>query len=181
MKFKLPMGVCVLISLALVVFGFAFGTVRGYSDDRRQVTALLEGENGLLDVLSYRGADGLNLCVVAGRHLPGDDEDLLALNAAAKKLQAADEALDEKKEEDERLTAAVAAVSRKLNASESFRASERDQKYLDMLTTDLKNLTASEVVGTYNQAALDFNAQLDTPIVGMIARLLGVAYCPLYE
>lgn len=181
MKFKLPMGICILIALALVVFGLAFGTVRGYNDDRQRVTSLLEGENGLLDVLSYRGADGLNLYVVAGRHLSEDDADMLALKAAAKKLCTEGEALSVKKEEDERLTAAVAAVSRKLSASESFQASERDQKYLDMLTTDLKNLTASEVVGTYNQAASDFNAQLDTPVIGMIARLLGVAYCPLYE
>lgn len=79
MKLKLPIGVCVLISLALVVFGLIFGTVSGFADERRQVTALLEGENGLMDVLSYRGADGLNLCVVARRHLPQADEDVTAL------------------------------------------------------------------------------------------------------
>lgn len=181
MKFKLPMGVCILIALALVVFGLAFGTVRGYSDDRAQVTSLLEGENGLMDVLSYRGADGLNLCVVAGRHLPADDADVRALEAAAKKLRSTGEALSVKKEEDERLAAAVSAVSRKLNASESFQASERDRKYLDMLTTDLQNLSASAAVGTYNQAAADFNAQLDTPVIGAVAQMLGVAYCELYE
>lgn len=89
MKLKLPIGVCVLISLALVVFGLIFGTVSGFADERRQVTALLEGENGLMDVLSYRGADGLNLCVVARRHLPQADEDVTALEAAAKALRTA--------------------------------------------------------------------------------------------
>ena len=86
MKPKLSIGVCVLISLALVVFGLLFGTMSGYADDRRQVTALLEGNNGLLDVLSYRGADGLNLCVVARRHLSGDAV-VAALETAANYLR----------------------------------------------------------------------------------------------
>ena len=73
MKFKLPMGVCVLIAIVLVLFGLGYGTFSGFREDRQQVTQLLSGENGLLDALSYQGADGLNLCVVARRHLPQDD------------------------------------------------------------------------------------------------------------
>ena len=72
MKFKLPMGVCVLIAIVLVLFGLGYGTFSGFREDRQQVTQLLSGENGLLDALSYQGADGLNLCVVADRHLPGN-------------------------------------------------------------------------------------------------------------
>lgn len=181
MKFKLPIGVCILISLALVVFGLVFGTVSGYSDDRRQVTALLEGENGLLDVLSYRGADGLNLCVVAGRHLAADDEDVAALRAAAQRLTDEREPISTKTEEDAKLEAAVDAVGAKLNKTPSFLGSERDQKYLDMLATDLRSLGASTVVTTYNQAAADFNAQLNTPVVGTLATWLGVEPCALYE
>ena len=69
MKRNLPTGACVLIALALVAFGLIYGTLTGYGEERAQVEALWSGENGLSDVLSYRGADGLNLCVVARRHL----------------------------------------------------------------------------------------------------------------
>ena len=55
MKFKLPMGVCVLIAIVLVLFGLGYGTFSGFREDRQQVTQLLSGENGLLDALSYQG------------------------------------------------------------------------------------------------------------------------------
>ena len=67
MKKSVPIGVCMISSRAVVLFGGGFGTVKGFGDDKEQVTKLLSGENGLMDVLSYRGADGHNLCVVAGR------------------------------------------------------------------------------------------------------------------
>ena len=55
MKFKLPMGVCIVIAVALVLFGLGYGTFSGFREDRQQVTQLLSGENGLLDALSYQG------------------------------------------------------------------------------------------------------------------------------
>ena len=85
MKIKLPTGLCVLMALALVVFGVFYGTFTGFRSDRAEVEELLE--NGLETVLEYRGADGMNLCVVARRHLPKDDPDVLALEAAARTLQ----------------------------------------------------------------------------------------------
>ena len=89
MKRNLPTGVCVLIALALVAFGLIYGTLTGYGDERAQVEALWSGENGLSDVLCYRGADGLNLCVVARRHLPQNDPDVLALEQSAGALRSA--------------------------------------------------------------------------------------------
>ena len=180
MKPKLSIGVCVLISLALVLFGLLFGTVRGFGDDRKHVTALLSGEGGLMDVLNYRGADGQNLCVVARRHIAGDP-DVEALETAAKNLRAGNASLSVKKQEDQRLTAAVTLVADRLNATESFRESNRDKAYLDMLTTDLDQLGRSAVIETYNEAARDFNAQLDQPVSGALARLLGVKPCELYQ
>lgn len=180
MKPKLSIGVCVLISLALVSFGLLFGTVRGFSDDREHATALLSGEGGLVDVLDYRGADGLNLCVVARRHLSGD-ADVKDLETAAKNLRSPGASLSQKKQEDARLSAAVILVADKLKEAPSFQQSERDKKYLDMLTTDLNDLARSAVIGTYNEAAKDFNKQLEAPISGTLATLLGVKPCELYQ
>ncbi len=181
MKWKLPIWLCVVISLALVIFGLVFGTVRGFRDEQAQVTACLESENGLLDVLSYRGADGLNLCVVAKRHLAADDEDVAALETAARGLQSAQTGLQEKKESDAQLESAAARVSRKLKASESFQQSQRDQKYLDMLLSDMQNLSGSAAADAYNQAAESFNELLGAPVTGKLAELLGVKPCALYQ
>lgn len=181
MKPKLSIGVSILISLALVLFGLIFGTLSGFNDDRKQVTALLSGESGLLDVLHYRGADGLNLAVVAGRHLDSQDGDLLALQAAAQALREPQGLLAEKKQEDGRLSAATRRVAAKLRESASFQASPRDSAYLDMLMADLEGLAASPVIAAYNQAATEFNRQLGTKTGGALARLLGMQPCELYR
>ena len=180
MKRNLPTGACVLIALALVAFGLIYGTLSGYGDERAQVEALWSGENGLSDVLSYRGADGLNLCVVARRHLPRDDADVLALEQSAGALRSAAD-IAAKKEADTALESAFAAVARELESSASFQASERDQRYLSMLEADLSSLGASQAVSTYNRAASAFNDLLAAPLTGSLARLLGVAPCELYE
>lgn len=180
MKRSLPTGLCILISLALVLFGLGFGTVKGYTADRAQVTELLNGENGLMDVLGYRGADGHNLCVVANRHLNGD-EDVAELSRMAAVLTDETQPLAAKKVENDRLDAAVQAVKAKLEAAPTYQQSQRDQKYMAMLEGDLKNLSATDKVSLYNQAAQDFNTQLSAPVSGWIAKLLGVEPCELYQ
>lgn len=180
MKKGLSLGVCIVISLALVFFGLLYGTATGFSDDRAQVTTLLSGESGLLDVLSYRGADGLNLCVVARRHLSESDADVAALETASKNIRSANASLTVRKQEDARLEAASGLVAKKLKETPSFQQSERDQAYLDMLVTDMSQLARSAVIETYNAAAKDFNASLDKPFSGTIAKLLGVKPCELY-
>ena len=181
MKKSLPTGLCVLIALALVAFGLLYGTYTGYTEDRREVNALLEGENGLLDVLFYRGADGLNLHVVAGRHLPAGNAQLAALETASRTLQKPDEPLSVYAQADQSLENAAKAVCGQLKQTPGFQASERDRKYLDMLTADLAALSASAAVSAYNQAAADFNTQLAAPLTGALASLMGIDACPLFE
>lgn len=180
MKFNLPTWLCVLIALTLVAFGLVFGTWSGYREERSEVWALLESENGLMDVLDYRAADGLNLCVVAKRHLSAEDEAVLALERSARALQQSTE-LSIRRAEDAKLTVSVAEVADKLRASQSFLASQRDQKYLEMLTADLSNLKGSTAVTVYNEAAHAFNRKLGGSLFGALASMLGVQACPVYQ
>ena len=180
MKNKLPVWLSAVIALVLVAFGLFYGTWMGYREDRAEVTGLLEMENGLMDVLGYRAADGLNLCVVAGRHLPQDDAGLTALHTAAQALRDA-KTLSRCKAADEELAKAVTDISAQLQQTPSFQQSQRDQSYLAMLTADLDNLSASAAISTYNDAASDFNRKLDAPLSGALARLLGMEACPLYQ
>jgi len=180
MKTRLPTALCVLIALVLVVFGLTYGTWSGFREDRVQVNELLTMENGLQDVLGYRAADGINLSAVAKRHLPAADEDLQELETFARQLQQASE-VRASNSLDHAVAEAFEAVSAKLKETASFQQSQRDQRYLDMLTADFNSLRASEVVNTYNQAAADFNKQLAQPVSGWLASLLGIEKCPLYE
>lgn len=182
MKKAVPTGIGVLIALVLVAFGLIYGTYSGFQEDRAQVTSLLTAENGLMDVLGYRAADGFNLCAVARRHLDAKDEALLALAQSAAALRDASAAQpDACFAADQALTQAVEAVRAKLTALPSFQTSQRDAQYLSMLTADLVNLSGSAAIATYNEAAAAFNAQLDAPVSGSLARLLGVEACMLYQ
>ena len=174
-------GLCVLIALALVIFGFAYGTYSGFDAERDRVTALLNSENGLMDVLWYRGADGLNLCVVARRHLEASHPDVLALETAARTLQQEDAQLAGQAQADQALEEAVETLSRQLKETASFQQSERDQKYLDMLLADLSRLSSSTAVTAYNRAASAFNQKLSSPVTGAAAALMGIKVCPLFE
>ena len=180
MKNKLPTALCVVIAVALVVFGLLYGTWSGYREDRARVDELLTMENGLLDVLSYRAADGINLSAVAKRHLPAADEDLIALERYGRELQQAAE-VRASTSLDHAVAEAFTAVSAKLKENASFQQSQRDQRYLDMLTADFNSLLASDVVTLYNQAAAEFNTRLDAPLSGDLAMLLGIEKCPLYQ
>lgn len=180
MKNKLSTGVGLLIALVLLVFGLCYGTYSGFCEERAHVTALLDAENGLMDVLSYRAADGFNLCAVARRHLNAQDESLVHLEKSAGTLRNA-ETLEAAHEADFALSTAVAHMSEVLSATPSFQQSIRDTQYLTMLTADLNNLSGSAAVTTYNDAARAFNAKLNSPLFGALARLLGVQACLLYQ
>lgn len=180
MKIKLPTALCVVIAAALVAFGLLYGTWSGFREDRAQVNELLTMENGLLDVLRYRAADGINLSAVAKRHLPAQDEDLIILERMGRELQLAAD-VRTATSLDHAVSEAFAAVSAKLKETASFQQNQRDQRYLDMLTADFSSLLASEIVNTYNQAAAGFNSQLSQPFTGYLASLMGIEKCPLYE
>ena len=174
MKLKLPVGVCALISLALVLIGLGYGTVSGFNQERRQVTDLVNGENGLNDVLSYRGADGLNLCVVAQRHLAEDGE-VETLRQTAQTLTRADESLKTRLTADAELDGAVAAVKARLEAAASY--DQRDKGYVAMLESDLTSLKQNDLAATYEKAANAFNQKLSATPMGFIASFLGVKPC----
>lgn len=179
MKPRLSMGVCVLISLVLVLVGLGYGTYGGFADERKAATDLLSQANGLTDVLEYRGADGLNLCVVAERHLTGD-EAVSTLRELSRTLADSASALSQRRDADKRLDAAVSAVAEKLAQTDSFQQSERDQRYLTLLRGDMQSLSQSAVSDTYNAAAEAFNAKLNNTVMGRLAGLLGIQPCDLY-
>ena len=106
---------------------------------------------------------------------------MAALSQTAAILTDATQPLQSKKAANDQLDASVQAVKTKLLESDSFQQSQRDQQYLAMLEGDLKNLTATDKVSLYNQAAQGFNDQLTKGIPGWIATVLGVKPCELYQ
>ncbi len=180
MKPKLSVWVCLLISLALVVFGVVYGASTGFARERKAVEACLTGDDGLLDALDTCGADALNLSVVAGRHLSGD-ADVKALQAAGRTLRDGSADLSAKSAALDAVQAKLEAVAQKLGQSETFRASSRDVQYLKTLSESLRQELLSPKINTYNEAAKAYNAQLDDAFSGFLAKLSGAKPCALFE
>lgn len=180
MKKRLPVGVGALIALALVAYGIFYGTWAGYREERQTVMELFAAENGLRDVLHYRAADGLNLCVVARRHLGAENEAVQALEAAARALQSAEEP-EACILGDESMNPLIRTLIGELTETDSYQASERDRRYLDMLIADLNSLSAGAAATGCSEAARQFNSRLETPLLGDLAAWLGVEPFPLYE
>lgn len=179
MKPKLTLGVSILIALVLVAFGLVYGNVSGYADERAHVTALLEGDGGLETVLGYRAADGLNLCVIAARHLP-DAPETAALRTAAQAVRGGQPTLAALKTADEALTAAFKAAAAALRADAGFQADARDPHYLELLDADFTQFGQHAIYATYNKAAAEYNASLDKSALGDVARFFGVKPCELF-
>ncbi len=179
MKPKLTVGISILISLALLAFGLVYGSVSGYADERAHVAALLGGDNGITSALGYRASDGLNLCVVAERHIAGEPA-VATLRQAALALRAQGLTAPALREADAALEAAFTAVAASLRANPSFTASARDPKYLDMLAADFAEYAQSPIFQAYNEAANAFNQKLQTPVLGDLARFFGVTPCERY-
>ena len=179
MKPKLSLGLSLLIALVLVAFGLVYGSVSGYADERAHVTALLEGDSGLFTVVGYRASDGLNLCVVADRHLAGDAR-VAELRAASQALRQSGQTLPTLKQRNDALTDAFQAVADALCANPDFLASARDQQYLDMLSADFTQYGEHEIFHTYNAAVESFNQKLSAPVLGDLARFFGIKPCEAY-
>ena len=180
MKPTLSIWVCLLISLALVVFGVAYGATAGFRDERAKVDALVSGDDGLLDALDTCGADALNLRVVAARHLP-DDADVRALETAGRTLRDAGASVAVKREALADVQARLEELVAKLGESDSFRASNRDVRYLKTLGERLRQAALSPKIDTYNEAATAYNALFDDKLSGFLARLTGAKPCELFQ
>jgi hypothetical protein len=81
---------------------------------------------------------------------------------------------------DDALSDAFRTVAAKLSATPGFAADTRDAQYLSMLEDDFSLYGRHEIYQTYNDAAAAFNQKLTAPVLGDVARLFGVAPCPLY-
>jgi hypothetical protein len=180
MKPRLSIGWSLLICAVLVVFGLMYGNVSGYADERARVNTLLEGDGGLMTVLNYRARDGLNLCVVADRHLAGD-ADVEALRNAADGQLLQGLSVQAAHAGDEALADAFFKVSTKLAADAGFTASARDVQYRQMIAADFEACGQSDIFATYNKAAEAFARQLAVPGLGDVARFFGVKPCELYQ
>ena len=177
MKQKLLNALSVIICAFLLLVALTIGVKFGWIDERDRALQACQGwavdEGGWTPLNDY-AADCANLAVVASRHLGAEDERVTALrNAAGAFAEVTDETLPALQEANEAAARAAASLSEALPALESVQASARDQVYLRTLTRVVA--APPDVLHSASRDAAErFNEQLDSALLGRLAKLMGV-------
>ena len=177
MKQRLLTALSVAVCAVLALVALAIGVRAGWSDERDRALQASQGwavDEGGWTLLNDYAADCANLAVVASRHLGAEDERVTALrNAAGAFAEVTDETLPALQEANEAAARAAASLSEALPALESVQASARDQVYLRTLTRVVA--APPDVLHSASRDAAErFNEQLDSALLGRLAKLMGV-------
>ncbi|MBQ2952132.1 MAG: hypothetical protein IJE07_01105 [Clostridia bacterium] len=177
MKISLSNILFALLCVALLGVALGLGSVRGWSADRDEILNAFSADGELHTLLENRGMDAANLCVVAARHLPENDADLLALSATSGTLLSGVEDAQALLDADAVITDVALRFADSLPQLTSMQQSQRDMAYLTMLSGSLGR--KSSLTHNYTAMVEDFNQQLTTSLSGKIAMLLGVDIIPV--
>ncbi|MBE5796859.1 MAG: hypothetical protein E7327_05700 [Clostridiales bacterium] len=176
MKNKLSTVASILLCILLAAAAVCIGAVRGWSQERSEVLSALEADGEMYTLLENRAMDAANLCVVAARHLPEDDEQLLNLRAASSLMLSGNIAPEQLLLADQTITDTAIRFADELPQLDSVQSSKRDRAYVSMLTGALQKKTSLSY--QYGLAVEDFNLRLRSELTGRLAMLLGVAPLP---
>lgn len=177
MKNKLSVALSVLVCAVLILAALGIGAVKGWKQERTDVTGALQSGGELYSLRQTRAMDALNLLAVAERHLPADDSDLTSLREAAEVLRSAETDPLRLQEADEVISAVTERFADRLPAIESVKARKRDADYVAALSASLSRDKGLSV--RYARSAEDFNSRLSSSLMGKLAQLLGVDPLPV--
>jgi len=177
MKNTLSTILCVLLTIALVAGAVCIGAVRGWHNEQVATLEAISVGSDLSEPLRNRGMDAANLAVVATRHLPPKDPDVVSLQQAYFKICKTNSSALERAQADALIAIAAASLAERLPELPSVQASQRDQAYISALTRTLSQPTT--FAEDYATALEDYNARLNKSLTGKLAMLLGVEPIPV--
>lgn len=172
MKNILTTALAVLAAIMLTAAAVCLGAVNGWRTEREEALMPGAANADIMALLDTRAMDAANLAVVASRHLPEDDKQLLLLKEAQAVLKKGSGSVQELAAMDALITDIAADLGKTLTVLESVQASQRDQVYITMLTGTLSE--GQNAAALFRSAADDFNARLNASVTGKLAMLLGV-------
>lgn len=176
MKTRLNTILGVVLCVALVAAAVCIGSYRGWSAERSAALNALSADGNMYSLLETRAMDAANLAVVAARHLPADDSDLIDLRGASDAMLSGKATVDELLQADFRLTDVALRFADELPRLPSVQSSKRDKAYISMLTASLGQKTG--LSHNYTLLVEDFNQRLTSDLSGRLAMLLGVTPLP---
>lgn len=170
-----------LVMVILIIAGTFLGcrlTIHSFYSDLEQI--FYHGQDGdgicIENDLSSRAEDAVNLTTIAGKYSDIDVKLTADVKQCAAQLTSAAE-INEKKEADDRLTAAFSALYEEL---EGCGLSEKDEKYRSRLYADFRSRAEIISHDPYNAAAAEYNSKIDSFPANLINRLSGGSEAVLF-
>lgn len=176
MKSTLSTILCILLTAALLAGAVCIGTVRGWHGEMVDTLESISASSDLSEPLRNRGMDAANLAVVASRHLPDKDPDVVLLQQAYSTICVGNSSAAQRSQADAQISIVAASLAQRLPELASVQASQRDQAYISALTRTLSESGTS--AEEYAAAIADYNRRLTTSLTGKLAMLLGVEPIP---
>jgi hypothetical protein len=176
MRKPLSTAFLLLLSAALVIFGFFYGAYRGWSSEAARVDKLFHEPDGLEAMLTFRANDAANLEKVALRHLDKNDPLIHALLDSRAVVMDNQASLSARYLADVRLGDAVAALAKDLlNRIPSDTVKNRDDRsYVRGIQESMQSYASSGAADAYNAAAADYNLRFSGFTSGWAAKLFAV-------
>lgn len=172
---------CLLIAFALVLGSLAWGARKGWQAEAQDIQKMYEQEGGLSNLLELRAADASNLLAVARRYLDKQDDRLKAVTESRDILRSGGASLSKKYDANQALTEAVGALSQALQAQKPLADDTKDWNYVVSLTKALEVYDEGDAVNAYNNAAQEYNRNLQESFSGWFAELTGVHRVELFD
>jgi hypothetical protein len=172
---------CLLIALALVLGSLAWGARKGWQAQAQELQKMYEQEGGLQNLLELRAADASNLLAVARRYLDKQDDRLQSVTNARDVLHSSSASLNEKYDANQSLTEAMGALSQALRNQKSLQDDTKDWNYVVSLVKALEVYDDGDAVNVYNNAAREYNKNLQQSFSGWFAMLMGADRAELFN
>ena len=172
MKIRLSHILSLLLCIMLIAAAVCIGAYRGWSAERESALTFLTTGGELQSLLENRALDAGNLAIVAARHLPADNADLLSLRSASTLLLSGSSDALAIIDADRTITDVALRFARELPALTSMQHSQRDTAYVRRFGDVLGQ--PSNVSQAYASQVDDFNQRLTSSLMGRLSMLLGV-------
>ena len=172
---------CLLIALALVLGSLAWGARKGWQAQAQELQKMYEQEGGLKNLLELRASDASNLLAVARRYLDKQDNRLKAVADARDVLRSDSAPLNKKFDANQALTESVGALSKALKDQKALQDDTKDWNYVVSLVKALEVYDEGDAVNAYNNAAKEYNKNLQQAFSGWFAELTGVRMAELFH
>ena len=179
-KKELDPRIAFALMVVMVFCALCIGANKAWTKNRANVTASF---SVLQENVQQRVETAYNLLTVAGRYLPAEDEGIVAVKQDLQAMESGinnESAIASVADAGEQFSLDAQALLTQLSNNSAVARDSRDSMYVSMMLPQaVEQCSNASALQAYNAAAESFNDGMHS-FSGLLARLTGVDYAPVY-